>query len=347
MKNKYLTMPTASLFLFLISLTLDAFYVGETHKPFSSFSLLLSGWLGLIAGYIAWLANPLYFFAYVKINAQPKKSFAYGSAAFLLSLTFLFKKNMVMNENGSESPIFGYGWGYYLWVLSIGMLAINQYKEYCKTKNDSSKNDLKTKLANSFIFEVILFSLISIPFLLQYYVGESSHFNIEKQRNEFYNKNCSGLKKTFYVKPHQLQSIYFSQDWGATYNVGSIETGTLGEPFLNIGMLKFYETVKNENDNAQLKRFYFKDFKGESIEEITSDYSVITTDLTKDLPKRLDIVGYEISIFDNQNKKIIAKTSYYVNNTTYKQCLPDSASSYSTRQFVIDALHLKRDSFPH
>lgn len=112
-----------SVLLFVISLALDGFYL-ETKDPRAwspCIWLLLFGWMGLFAGMVAWLANPVLFFAWICMAVRPLRWGALAAAllALLLALTFLLHTSIITDEGGGRANITGYGLGYWFWLASM------------------------------------------------------------------------------------------------------------------------------------------------------------------------------------------------------------------------------------
>jgi len=110
-----------SVFVFVISLTQDAYFIeGRNPKAWSfSLGLLVFGWLGILYGYYAWLANPLLLISWLALS---KSYFIVGCiasvGALFFALSFLSYKSIVTSELPEFSRITGYGPAYYLWSAS-------------------------------------------------------------------------------------------------------------------------------------------------------------------------------------------------------------------------------------
>ncbi|WP_156777999.1 DUF2189 domain-containing protein [Chlorobium ferrooxidans] len=130
-----------SVILFLLSLLFDCVYL-EGEKPLTpGWSLLMTGWLGIIYGYISWLANPIVFVGWIVLL---KKDFELGLlfsiCALLVMLSVLFYKSIITSEYPAYSRIIGYGVGYWLWVSSAGILAAASVCGLKKTIDESALN---------------------------------------------------------------------------------------------------------------------------------------------------------------------------------------------------------------
>lgn len=115
-----------SIGVYVFALTQDAYYV-EGHDPKAwalAFGLLLVGWIGVLGGYYAWVANPFLFLSWFFLH---KKKYLYGllvsAISVLLMLSFLSYKTILTSENMTYLKIVWRGPGYWLWVVS-GVLSL-------------------------------------------------------------------------------------------------------------------------------------------------------------------------------------------------------------------------------
>lgn len=115
--------------LFLISLTQPAFST-DAQNPAAreplSFALLITGWMGLVDGKIAWFANPALLKGWrtAKEDARRIESLSFSLVALALALSFLLHDEIIVDEGGSKRAILSYCAGYWLWVSSISTLAL-------------------------------------------------------------------------------------------------------------------------------------------------------------------------------------------------------------------------------
>lgn len=114
-------MLVGSLMAFAAALLQDAFYIaGPDPNAWSdSWALLLIGWLGIMSGTLAWLANPALAFAWILLVAKlPGFSLMSCVIALALMLSFLLETNVMTSTLPNYSEITGYGTGFWLWVCS-------------------------------------------------------------------------------------------------------------------------------------------------------------------------------------------------------------------------------------
>lgn len=120
-----------SLVLFVASLPFNAYYTGEGEPQPGGpgVMLLLLGWLGVLDGIVAWLANPLVVFAWATMPFRVTRFVSFGLAALAvpIGLSFLLQQSMMMNEGGTRAPIVGYGPAFPLWVASLAAASFGSF----------------------------------------------------------------------------------------------------------------------------------------------------------------------------------------------------------------------------
>jgi hypothetical protein len=116
-----------SIGIFVLAMTQTAYYEAASDPARNSAMLLLIGWMGVLVGYIEWIANPLLFYSW--FSALHRRYWeAVGSAtlALVLILSFLRRSEVVwIGDNGSKAAaIRGYALGYWLWLASSAVMII-------------------------------------------------------------------------------------------------------------------------------------------------------------------------------------------------------------------------------
>ncbi|HEV3343563.1 MAG TPA: hypothetical protein VG125_24540 [Pirellulales bacterium] len=115
----------ASMSLFVASLPQDAFYIDRADDPRAwslGFGLLLVGWLAVLDGVPAWLANPAVLAAWILLLVRFRRTaLVMAALALLLALSFLLCDRVLTDEAGGRSRVTGYGSGYWCWVGSMAV----------------------------------------------------------------------------------------------------------------------------------------------------------------------------------------------------------------------------------
>ena len=116
---------SVSLLLYLLCLPFDAFCPSGQCSAWPGYGILLFGPLGLFVSFATnwtWLANPTLFAAWIMHLVGAKIMSAILSlAAFAIAVSFLFQREIMVNEAGLLLPITGYRIGYWIWLSSIAV----------------------------------------------------------------------------------------------------------------------------------------------------------------------------------------------------------------------------------
>lgn len=130
---------TASGLFFLASLTQVALSSNDSEdKALSGFVIFLFGATAILGGglleWLIWLANPLYFmsiYMLVKGNNMAKIT---SILSTFVALSFSTWDNILVSTSGRMGKIDTLGAGYWLWVISLALLAIGVF--YILRNND-------------------------------------------------------------------------------------------------------------------------------------------------------------------------------------------------------------------
>lgn len=336
--------------LFAPSLLFPAFYVGETREPYPAIYLLLIGWLLgssrlYFAWFLAWSANAFLVAALVKYN-KPKISVVSAVVALVFALSFLGYDEILGSEAPPYPRIEAYGWGYFLWVASIGYLCVVEYSRFAQKSSRFS-------FAASTVWLVASLSVFS----LYYFFGEKSQFAIEAKRNSVFDEKCKIAGETIFRHAEDAKGVFFDPDWETRfkkvnpwekvdmrdwYNDG---VGSLGLPLLNGRYLLFYETRNDrskqaDSPNAPFRRFVQGDHRGREVSRLESAYAVVTKSF--DIPRSLNTYGAEVTIRDLRDDSVLARTAYIFDQANGRFCGHARQGHYSTTRFIFDTLNLSR-----
>ena len=128
-----------SILLYLFSLTQWA-YCTQSSCVFG-FASMLTGWLAFYMGgvMLTWFANPAVIISWLTVHKHPKTSLAFSFLAVVISISFLFFKQIYNHQDEWTSNIVSYGNGYFLWIASaITMFAGNLLSLYSKFRSNKS-----------------------------------------------------------------------------------------------------------------------------------------------------------------------------------------------------------------
>jgi protein-S-isoprenylcysteine O-methyltransferase Ste14 len=324
-----------SLLIFAACLFLPGFYVEETQRENPAYLLLFTGWLGVLYGYLAWLANPIFLIAFFCRNTSPRKAAFLAFIGFVIALEFLIHKRIVTDEGGGTAQITGVGWGYVLWLTSFLVFF----------------SSVIEKLEAEKIFVNLVYvaaSVLLLGFAYIYFISTGSHWVLLKERERNFSELCKKTGEQFYAKrTSPILGIYFSESGGMRYDKvynGKI-FGSIGYGMFFYGGLDEIPLIERRNDDANPKQPYVRGrhvgTHDELVSELRSNYFVEITHLGKDIPKELAVSGRELVVKEQGVDKPLAKMAYAVSREDNRFCGPlDKENSFSEVNFVYRALGL-------
>ncbi len=322
-----------SIALFVTALFLPGYYIREWYEPVYSLHLLAMGWLGPLDGHISWYANVFFLISLLKCK-DSTASFLWALLSFFLAVSFLAYDEVIVSEAPSYTKITAYGFGYMLWVASIGILSLGQFL-------DASKKHGKVYTYSIFAW----LAVVSGVYLTHYAVGDDSRYSVATERDTTFSEKCKVSTQQIFGKAEKVHGVFYDPNWGVRYqNKGqkgwwSSGVGVLRNGIRSEGTISFYETRSRKNDNdSKQNRFtrHLPDNVRLSTDQLESDYAVVSKSF--DIPKSLGIFGAEVTIRDLSNKKIIARTAYIFDRIERRFCGHAPKGYFSTGMFVNEVL---------
>lgn len=126
--------------LWVCSLALPAMMFFPERRELMGYEVLGGGWAGVFVMNIAWFANGLFIWTFFEVRHRNRSS---GKAvlALLFSLDAFFFRQYPYPFAVGASPVYGYGWGAVVWLMSICvMVAAAGAIEIEKRKTPDSAN---------------------------------------------------------------------------------------------------------------------------------------------------------------------------------------------------------------
>lgn len=135
-----------SILAFAISLTQECYCTSASCG--NSTMALIVGPLGLCFGGagFSWLANPLLFIAWFSFRAKPLNTVIISVISVALMLSFIFFKQIISDEAGNYSTIVSYQLGYWLWLLSGGIMLAGSILVFYRSRFSVNITSTKTEL---------------------------------------------------------------------------------------------------------------------------------------------------------------------------------------------------------
>ena len=116
-----------SILAFIGAMPLTALTQVNPEEPIvSSHDLFAVGWMGVMVGYVEWLANPLLLWSWIaSYFNRPRISGFAALCALGLALMFLLRHDLPSgHQSGETLAIVSRGPGYWLWLVSILIMVI-------------------------------------------------------------------------------------------------------------------------------------------------------------------------------------------------------------------------------
>lgn len=301
------------LIFYCLSLFLTAFYIQSDHEPVKSISLFLTGWLGIPFGHFSWLANPLFIFA---LFVRKDNSLVLSVIAFVLSLSFICYST-IPDYSGDiyHDPIAGYGIGYFLWVLGLGLFMFGNLL-----------TNLPTQKIVIYLIEVSFLALSFTLFFFHYFWGEGSQFHIDKERKRLFNEYCTSSNEIVNNTVNDTLGIFFDTAW--PFDCKRSESGKWkcnhSTPMDSIANLKFSEERNYcpsdpAKDNCKpYRRKYSDNPIALPVDRLASEYVVKTKRFN--IPEKYNILAGQITIKKSNSSKVIAQTKFTYDSIDNKFC---------------------------
>jgi hypothetical protein len=121
--------------MWLVSLLLPGFVFYSQSNAYLGISILLMGWIGILATYVGWYANIFWVFVVIKLRSSRASALTPSVVAVLLSLdTFRFED---ASMGGPPQYVYGIGIGGILWLTAIFLTMLAAaIREIEKTHDD-------------------------------------------------------------------------------------------------------------------------------------------------------------------------------------------------------------------
>lgn len=234
-------------------------------------------------------------------------------------------------------------------LLAIGLIWL-LIRSVDKRKEPPESNSRPPSIADGIVFVLVFGVPVSIGASVLF-LTENAPFRLAKQAKLVFDERCKTAGEKIMDSPQGVQSVYLDRDGGAYFDniVNGVYAGhgggILGEPLVNSGLLLYFEKKNDrqrmDGSTAKYRRYVFRDWKGEPVEELTSDYGVFQMNLTtEDEQKRLRISGTEVTIKHVKTGQIIATLTYFTSDRHRAICGHSNKEHFSVSEFVRRALNL-------
>lgn len=236
-----------------------------------------------------------------------------------------------------------------LLVVGLGWLAIRSITE----RKELPQSSPHTFSIADGIMIVLMLGAPSFVVASTLFLAENAPFRLAREAKVLFDEHCKTAGERIIESPQDVQSIYLDRDGGQYFdNIDNgIYTahggGVLGYSFVNSGLILYYE---KQNDRprqhepaVKYRKHVLRDWKGEPVEELTSDYGVFQTDLVnKDQQKRLQVRGTEVTVKNLKTGQVVATLTYFTSNRHRAICGHSDKRQFSVSDFIRRSLNLTR-----
>lgn len=169
-----------------------------------------------------------------------------------------------------------------------------------------------------------------------------------------FNEKCKVAGEQVLRKPTGVvEGLFFQRDGGEHYDhiqagqYSGAGGGTLAEPLVNSGLLKFAESPNHlyltpEDKSFKYRRRGFMDPNGQPVNDIQSEYGYFYKYVTSEDERSRGLLGSELSIRDLRSGELLAKTTYFVNQGHRRFCGVPTDGHFNATRFIIKALDLSK-----
>ncbi|WP_175239053.1 MULTISPECIES: hypothetical protein [Burkholderia cepacia complex] len=116
-----------SVLFYLVAMFTAPFRTGAPapHPWADGWQVLLTGWMGVLVGIYAWLANPLVFAAWLLTAKRYRaQAVVLAGLALLFGMSFLSQHQIAVDEAGNVEPVHLDAIGYWCWLASFAVAAV-------------------------------------------------------------------------------------------------------------------------------------------------------------------------------------------------------------------------------
>ena len=238
-------------------------------------------------------------------------------------------------------------------LIGLCLLAIYSFRHADESSDEEviQFNAREGIIVSAFILLPIAFAAINLYFL------PNAPFRLAHEGDKTFDEYCKNSGEKIYEIPQYVESVYLEPDSASQFNkikngvYGGHGSGILGGSLVNSGMLLYFEKKNDANlkdaNAPKYTKHILQDWKGEPVNEISSEYAVIQTKLVSEEEQtNLKISGTEVSVKNLKTGKVMATLVYFTNSSNRRICGQSSDGDFTVNSFVWRALNLKKQ-FPN
>jgi len=173
------TLSLVALTLWAASLTLTGLVLYDKQERITGSAILASGWQSPLVGNFAWFANALFLWSLFRLQSG-KPAVGLALLSTLLSLDAFRFSRYPLNEAGGSTPVYGYGWGFVLWLAALFVLVAAAGTRQIETRLEANDYEDSSEWLRPMGYALCITMLIAAAYLA---VGDRRHANgAERER---------------------------------------------------------------------------------------------------------------------------------------------------------------------
>lgn len=203
---------------------------------------------------------------------------------------------------------------------------------------------------------IALIAVLGIPAAVvasTLFLADNAPFRLAKEAEVLFHERCKSAAERIIGTPQDVQSVYLDRDGREDFDnivkgvYGEHGSGILGEPLVNGGWLLYFEKQNDrqrlDGSIAKYRKHVLRDWKGEPVEELTSEYGVFQKALVSDDDeKRLGVRGTEVTVKNLKTGQIIATLTFFTSSRHRTICGQSGDGHFGVSDFVRRSLNLTR-----
>lgn len=182
------------------------------------------------------------------------------------------------------------------------------------------------------------------------FLSNDAPFRLAREAEKIFWQRCTVAGEKIYEHPQNVQSIYLDRDSGSYFKdiTNSIYGGQgwsiVGKPLVNSGFLLYFEKPNDrqhlDGSMTKYRRYALKDWKGEPVEELASEFGVFQKSLVTEEEKRLGLSGTEVTIKNLRSDRVVASVIFFTSSRHRAICGHSGNDRFAVKAFIKKTLNL-------
>jgi hypothetical protein len=184
------------------------------------------------------------------------------------------------------------------------------------------------------------------------FLGQHAPYQMARTANQRLTALCPTAGEHIVRIPTGVEGLYLSNDWSADFSsftdgvYANSNFAVVGEPFVNSGWLRFYETplygqTKTTTSRPRYQRYFYGQ-PTQVVDHVSAQWGVFRNALTTPDDEGLGTVGIELVVKVLATDEVLATKRYVYNWRTHQICGYGTGTRLADSEFIIRALGLAR-----